>query len=115
MKYYKELLLKKLSDTGWELVEENEDTDWWLESWWRIRSNKQFYGYEIFILFLVDPMYDGNNKSSAVWAVGAHEEIPTRRPINEGVCEMDLVKGKFDEKLTKFVGALNEHRNKNHS
>lgn len=115
MKYYKELLLKKLAETGWERTVESDDTDWWLESWWKIRSNKQSYGYELYILFLVDPQYDGNNKSSAVWAVGAQREIPHQRPLNEGICEMDMVKGKFDEKLTKFVSVLNEHRNEIHS
>lgn len=59
MKYYKELLLKKLADTGWELVAQNDDTDWWLEEFWKVKSIQQNWGEEVYILFLVDPQYEG--------------------------------------------------------
>jgi hypothetical protein len=111
MKYYKELLLKELTNTGWELAEEDDNTDWWLESYWKIKSVKQNYGQEIFVIFLVDPQYDGHNKSSAVWAVGAFEKIPTERPMEDCISEMCMMKGKFDEKLTEFVRKINEYRN----
>ncbi|MBL4798893.1 MAG: hypothetical protein JKY50_15865 [Oleispira sp.] len=115
MKYYKKLLLTKLSETGWEFIEEDADTDWWLESSWKIKSIKESYGLELYILFLVDPHYDGMNKSSAVWAVGAFQEIPTERPMENGIAVMDMVKGKFDQKLTEFVGDINFYRNNAHS
>ena len=38
MKHYKELLLKKLSDSGWVLIEQDNDTDWWLEESWKIKK-----------------------------------------------------------------------------
>ena len=110
MKYYKELLLTKLSQTGWEFIEEDDDTDWWLESSWKIKSIRESYGLEIYILFLVDPQYDGINKSSAVWAVGAYKEIPAERPMGNEITEMDMVKGKFDQKLTEFVDNVNFYR-----
>ncbi len=115
MKYYKELLLKKLSDSGWELLEADDETDWWLESVWKIKSIKQNYGKVIFILFLVDPQYDGINKSSAVWAVGAFEEIPLDRPLEDGISVMDMVKGKFDEKISQFTTEINAYRDEIHS
>ncbi|MFL0805628.1 MAG: hypothetical protein K6L81_18085 [Agarilytica sp.] len=115
MKYYKELLLKKLVDTGWELTQQDDDTDWWLESYWKLTSVKQNYGHEIYVLFLVDPQYDGQNKGSAVWAVGAYEQIPTDRPLEDGVSIMDMVKGKLGDKLSMFVKEINEHRNEIHS
>jgi len=111
MKYYKELLLKKLTYSGWQLVEEDDNTDWWLESYWKLQSIKQNYGQEIFVLFLVDPQYDGHNKSSAVWAVGAYQQIPQERPLEDGISFMPMMKGKFDEKLTQFVVEINEYRN----
>jgi len=63
------------------------------------------------MLFLVDPQYDGQNKSSAVWAMGAYRELPKGRPLEEGISTMGMAKGKFYEKLTRFVGVINEHRN----
>ena len=111
MKYYKELLLKKLSDSGWELLGQDSDTDWWLEESWKVRSIQQNWGEEIYILFLVDPQYDGTNKSQAVWAVMAVKEIPNERQIgDEGIIQMDLVKGKFNKKLEAFVHGINEYR-----
>ena len=115
MKYYKELLLTKLVDSGWELKGKDDDTDWWLESYWTIQSIKQNYGFEIFILFLVDPHYDGMDKETAVWAVGAFDEVPLEYRSDEEICVMDFVKGKLEEKLTKFVGEINEHRNTTNS
>ena len=113
MKYYKELLLKKLSDDGWELTTQDDETDWWLEEYWIIKSVKQSYGYTLHVLFLVDPMYDGNKKSQAVWAIAAAETLPANRPINdECLVEMDLQKGKFDIKLNTFVEEINEQRSK---
>jgi hypothetical protein len=112
MKHYKELLLKKLSNTGWELVEQDDDFDWWLEEAWKIKSIHQSYGLELYILFLVDPQYEGFKKSQAVWAVMAVKEIPNNRPIdNEEIIEMDLQKGKFDQKLENFVSGINKYRN----
>jgi hypothetical protein len=49
MKYYKQLLLQELRDDGWELLERNDDGEWWLEEAWKIRSVKQHWGYEVFI------------------------------------------------------------------
>lgn len=113
MKHYKELLLKKLAGSGWGLVSQDDDTDWWLEESWKIKSIQQNWGEEIYILFLVDPQYEGAIKSQAVWAVMAVNEVPTERPLgDEGIIQMDLMKGKFDQKLQEFVEGINEYRNK---
>ena len=115
MKHYKELLLKKLSDSGWVLTEQDNDTDWWLEESWKIKSTKESWGKEINILFLVDPQYEGTIKSQAVWAVMAAKEIPNDRPVDddEGITQMDLAKGKFDVRLSSFVKSINEFRSTN--
>jgi hypothetical protein len=43
----------------------------------------------------------------------AANEVPAERPLgNEGIIQMDLVKGKFDQKLQEFVEGINENRNK---
>ena len=111
MKYYKQLLLQKLRDDGWELLERNDDCESWLEDAWKIRSIKQPWGYEVFILFLVDPQYDGADKHRAVWAVTARAELPTARPLDEGIATMDLQRGQFNEKLRALVDAIGRHRN----
>ncbi len=111
MKHYKGLLLKTLSASGWELTQQNDDTDWWLDEAWRVRSTQQHWGEEIYILFLVDPQYEGTKKDTAVWAVMATKELPNERPIgNEGIITMGLQKGKFDQKMQGFVQAINDYR-----
>ena len=54
MKLYKKLLLGKLADSGWELLEQCDGMQWWLDESWRIRSVKRHWGFELLILFLVD-------------------------------------------------------------
>ncbi len=113
MKHYKQLLLNKLTYTGWEIVSRDDHTDWWLEEYWKIRSIRQNWGYELLVLFLVDPVYEGNKKSQAVWAIGATKKMPPDRPIGSGcIIQMDLQKGKFDFKLSEFVKGINEHRDR---
>lgn len=111
MKYYKQLFLQELRDDGWELRERNDDCEWWLEEVWKIRSIKQHWGYEVFILFLVDPQYDGADKQRAVWAVAARTELPTQRPSEGNIATADLQRGKFREQLRALVDAIGRHRN----
>ena len=106
------MLLKKLADTGWEIVEKSDNTDWWLEEYWKIRSIHQNWGKVIYVLFLVDPQYEGTKKSQAVWAIVGSKEIPSNRPMgDEGIAEIDLSKGKLDLKLNEFVQGIDEYRN----
>ncbi len=110
MKHYKRLLLSKLVDNGWELEEINSDTDWWVEEFWVIKSTRNKRGYELTIFFLVDPQFAGTDKSKAVWAVSAATEMKYDRVSAEnGVALMDLVRGKFDTRLSAFVDMLNIH------
>jgi hypothetical protein len=111
MKHYKELLLAELINSGWDLLERDDGTQWWLEESWRIRSIKQRWGFELLVLFLVDPMYEGSEKNPPVWAVSAFEQMPEQRPLDKGIAELPLQKGRFDAKLTTFVAAINAHRN----
>jgi hypothetical protein len=111
MKHYKELLLAKLINSDWKLLERDEDTQWWLEETWRIRSIKQRWGFELLVLFLVDPMHEGRGKSRPVWAVSAFEKMPEQRPVGEGIATLQLQKGRFDAKIATFVAAINAHRN----
>ena len=112
MKPYKEQLLELLSNAGWELVEIDDFTEWWAEEHWRISSRKHHWGTELWLSFLVDPMYEGNDKSSAVWAVQAATTKPTSRPVNDGneVATLVLSKGHYRENTRKFVEEINGYR-----
>jgi hypothetical protein len=60
----------------------------------------------------VDPRYEGQKKESAVWAITAVNKIPTEWPFgSEGITEMDLLKGKFNQKLEASVSSIIEYRN----
>jgi hypothetical protein len=111
MKHYKELLLANLINAGWELLERDDGTEWWLEESWRIRSIKQHWGFELLVLFLVDPTYEGGEKSSPVWAVSAFEKMPEQRPVDKGIATLPLRNGRFDANLTTFAAAINAYRN----
>lgn len=49
MKLYKRLLLKKLGESGWDLISQDSDTDWWLEEAWTIKSIHNNWGFELLI------------------------------------------------------------------
>jgi len=42
--------------------------------------------------------------------VSAVEKMPEQRPLDKGVAEMPLHKGRFDVNLTTFVEDINMHR-----
>lgn len=111
MRPFKQMLLKLLSERGWELISRDSDTDWWVEEHWLIRSVRENWGQELILSFLVDPQYDGHIKRQAIWAIGATEEVPQNRLSAErGIARMRLVKGQFRENLAAFVDRLGEHR-----
>lgn len=112
MKFYKQEILNRLAETGWELVSTDDPGDWWLEEFWVVRSTKQNWGTELYLYFLVDPQYDGNNKGSAVWTVEAFSAQLTERPVgNQSISELYLQKGKFKENIGAFLDGINSYRN----
>lgn len=111
MTYYKELLLKKLADAGWELQDIDSETEWWATEIWRIKSTREAWGKAVFVIFMVDPQYDGDSQNADVWAVMASETIPSGRPGSSGaICEVSLVRGKLDANIAMFVNDLDEYR-----
>jgi hypothetical protein len=111
MQHYKQLLLKALDDDGWELESRDDDTEWWADEHWLIRSTRQNWGLELTLSFLVDPQYEGHEKEKAVWAIAANSGTPLGRLAAEkAVALMPMTRGKFDERLRAFVHSLNRHR-----
>lgn len=116
MKKYKQQLFKKLSESGWELLSDDKSEHWWLESSWKLKSIKQSFGLEIYILFFVDPHYEGNKKESAVHLVEAHKEMPSNRNDESyTLTETDVLVGNYEEKLIEFMDEINEYRVKSES
>lgn len=115
MQHYKQLLLEKLENDGWELVEIDDETDWWLDEFWTIKSTRQKWGYELKVLFLVNPGYEGHVSNSPVWELVAVEQVPDDRPIGDfGFATIDLHRGRFDKQLALFTNQLDNYRNKLH-
>lgn len=110
MRYYKEYLLKKLIDNGWELICCEDDTEWWAEEFWTVKSIKHNYGFTAVIGFLVDLQYDGSDKRSAVDSICACSSIPkTYTEARQGIM-MYLTRGKFNENISQLVNKLDKIR-----
>jgi len=106
------LLRGRLDHDGWEIATIDDDTDWWIDQHWEIRSTRQAYGLTLFLNFMVDPMYEGRDKSSAVWEITASTHRPTERGDTTGqVAEMAMQKGRLARNLNGFIGELNAYRN----
>ncbi len=96
MGFYKKHLLKKLTDKGWELISQDDNTEWWVEELWTMKSIKQNYGFTVVIGFLVDLQYDGIDKRSAVDSICACLKEPkTYTEARQGLI-MYLTRGKFN-------------------
>jgi hypothetical protein len=93
------------------VVSREGDTDRWVEEHWLVRSVRENWGLELVLSFLVNPHYEGQTKSREIWAIGATIEVPEDRLAAErGIALMQLAKGKFNEKLPKFVDELDRYR-----
>lgn len=114
MKRYKQLIKSDLYKNGWEIQKIEDNTDWWLEEYWKIISVKQNWGQILYILFLVDPQYEGNKKSEAIRGISAMEEIPVSRPNDDGVAFLSMSSGNYNENLENFILKLNTFRSSRH-
>jgi hypothetical protein len=107
----KQVLLKLLSEDGWELVSRDTDADWWAEEHWLIRSVRENWGTELVLTFLVDPQHEGHDKSRAIWAIGATMDVPTDRGSAEkGIALVPVATGRFNERLPAFIARLDQYR-----
>lgn len=110
-KNYRDQIRAALSQTGWEVLEIDHDTDWWVDEHWTISSTTQAYGHTLVVSFLVDPMYEGPNKSAAIWTVLVGKTRPEDRLDTENMfAELDMTTGHFAEKLDEFIRAINQYR-----
>ena len=108
-------ILARLADNGWERTGIDDDTDWWVDEHWTIRSVRQEYGLTLVMSFLVDPQYEGHDKSSAVWMITAATQYPENRLDEQvKVADLDLQKGRLGRNLAKFIEEIDRYRNSEH-
>jgi hypothetical protein len=109
---YKTQLRRRLAEHGWEVVEVSKSDEWWVDEFWKVQSRRNLWGYEIVLTFLVDPLWEGGNKSQGVWAIAANDQMPADRVAAEsGFRLLSMSRGRFDEQLAAFITTINDHRN----
>jgi hypothetical protein len=109
---FRTLLRDRLDRDGWEVMAIDDDTDWWVDQHWEIRSTRQANGLTLFLNFMVDPQHEGTHKSNAVWSITASTRLPAGRTDTTGqVAAMVKQKGRLARNLNAFIGELNAYRN----
>lgn len=111
MKTYKERIWQSLVDHGWEVDSCHEADEWWAEEHWLIRSVREYWGRELVLTFLVDPLYDGQDKGVGVWAVAANQSQPSDRlSAEDGIALIRVRDMNFPETLEHFVTEIDVYR-----
>jgi len=109
---YGQKIRSRLNDSGWELETIEPESEWYSTEHWKFVSNRQAYGYGIYISFMIDPQCESRR---TIWCVRAGINIPTYfHHANGEIAELYMSRGMFGEKLDAFINAINEYRNKVH-
>ena len=112
---FRALLRNRLDQNGWEVATIDDDTDWWVDQHWEVRSTRQANGLTLFLNLMVDRQHEGTHKSNAVWSITASTRLPAGRTDTTGqVAAMAMQKGRLDRNLNVFIGELNDYRNDRH-
>lgn len=109
MKRYKQLLENLLIYNGWRVEGMSSHDAWWIEESWDIQSIEKNWGKTLVIAFLVDPLYEGKNKSSAVSKITASLQMPADR-YHAWLAVASLNKGSFNDELAQFMNRINQFR-----
>ncbi len=73
-------ILAALPETGWSLADRHTPEDGWIDELWRLESVWSPRGRVAYLLFLVDPQWDGPRRfGEAVWAVAVTKTRPEHR------------------------------------
>src|SRR4051794_4936936 len=113
MENYKSQLRRHLADRGWEVEEVIASDVWWADEYWKVKSHRNLWGFEITLTFLVDPHWEApRKKGQGIWAISATEDLPPDRlAAEQGIALLVMLKGRFNMKLQDFVAALDADRN----
>ncbi len=112
MSTYKEQLERTLQRNNWEIILIDTTDDWWVDEFWRIKSSERDKDLELFILFEVDPQFEGpRKKGQGIWLIDALINFPKDRLDKESsVASISMSKRKFNIKLDEFLVDLNNFR-----
>ena len=68
-----------LLETGWRLAERQLPAEhWWLDELWTLESVWSPQGRRAYLIFLVDPQWDGPRRfGEGVWAVACCKTLPS--------------------------------------
>lgn len=115
MKHYKEHLLSLMVNDGWELEHACDDHfEWFIDEQWVMKSVRHNWGLEVFITFMVDPLFEGpRKKGQGVEQFVATTESPNYVFGQKGlISKCFLRKRNLKEKLNQFVNQLNAFRSR---
>ncbi len=72
---------------GWNVTSIELRSDcWWAKDIWCLKSLWSPVGFDVYAVFLLDPMdeFDENNPpENSVYAVGLYQDIPADRPMSD--------------------------------
>lgn len=93
-----------LDKTGWSAQPvELASECWWAKEIWELRSLWSPRDLTIFVVFLIDPQFEGDRNrvpESAVWSVGITKKLPRER--SEADANSVSIKRKFETKVEEI-------------
>jgi hypothetical protein len=115
MKPIRQHLLKALETNGWEVTEIDEQTEWYSEECWHVRSVWQANGLPVFLNFLVWGEHISDEKGKPVWTITASTtpaEYFSPRDNDLAVIELEecLRTGRSNEYSVRLIDALSKYR-----
>ena len=111
MKVYKKQLLAALVKQGWSLNNIASDDHWWLEEQWSLNSVKDNFGFELFLSFVTDPMWEGAESDAPVAQIVLSKERPRERSFDDmALAILDMNRGFFEEQLSLFIEQMHFSR-----
>jgi len=105
-----------LIQNGWVITKVEEEDRWFAEDHWTVRSERQAYGHELILSFMIDPMSDSSEKfmdsaHGEIYSVRVSQLKPTNRFSGDKIAEFYKRKGHLAEEISAFIDALDTHRN----
>lgn len=70
------------------MIEVEQQSEWWADEIWRLRSTWSPVGATAFVTFLVDPQNDDHDRQKGVdvWAVAASCRRPLSKNVETALC-----------------------------
>ncbi len=108
---YKYQIEQELVKKDWEIIEIYSSREWWDDEHWRIKF-KYDYNKSFFLCFIVDPAFEGQRKKGqGIYEIKASTKFPLNWDDSSNeITTIIMTKRKFDDKLKKFIGELEEYK-----